>query len=66
MSNPTYRWDSPYEWLMEYCTDLEPSELLSVVQELAMKLDSDALQDLYQSEMDADGYFTPLRKGGRK
>lgn len=35
-------------------------ELFDYANALKGALDSDALQDLFQSEMDADGYFTPI------
>jgi hypothetical protein len=32
-------------------------ELVTVARELARALDADAIQDLYQSDMDVDDYF---------
>ena len=56
----TYKWQHPSEWLEEYLTNLnDANKLLFEAKELASKLDGDEIQDLYQSEMDADGYFDP-------
>lgn len=51
---------SAHEWLdgriAELSTGAE-AELLSIARELAGKLDSDTIQDIFQSDMDSDGYF---------
>jgi len=54
-----YRWESPHDWLDSHLEKVsaEPGELLSEAKELARKLDADQIQDIYQSDMDADGYF---------
>lgn len=54
-----YKWDSAQEWLQQYLASLGPVELLQEARNLATKLDGDEIQDLYQSDMDAQGYFTP-------
>jgi len=56
---PQYKWDHPLEWLIQYLGALGQAELLQEAFTLAQKLDGDEIQDLYQSEMDAQGYFTP-------
>lgn len=59
---PRYKWENPQEWFREYLMEREPNELYSLCQELAGRLDSDEMQDLFQSDMDADGYFDDLDK----
>jgi hypothetical protein len=55
----TYRWTSPAEWLVDKAESMDRESLIATISELAFKHDSDTLQDLFQSEMDEDGYFTP-------
>ena len=38
------------------------SELRQLAHDLASKLDGDTIQDLFQSDMDADGFFLDLDK----
>jgi hypothetical protein len=65
MAEPTYRWQYPGEWLLHririsaQAKDVEA--LAWYATELTGACDSDTLQDLFQDEMDADGYFKPLR-----
>lgn len=58
-----YKWANPQEWLLEkaesYSRASETAELLSIIQTLVLKMDADSIQDDFQSEMDADGYFRP-------
>lgn len=57
-SEKRYRWDSPLEWLMDFATRPENREQLpGILEDVASKCDSDTLQDLFQDDMDADGYF---------
>ncbi len=62
---PRYRWACPFDWLTERLADLARrgaiEELWEHAGTLASQLDSDQIQDLFQSEMDADGYFKELR-----
>jgi hypothetical protein len=55
-----YRWSSPHDWLDDHCATADVLELRSVIRDLLSKLTGDDLQDLFQTEMDADGYFRPL------
>lgn len=61
---PRYQWGHPAEWLESRLTTLADdenmNEILSIARDLASKVDGDALQDLFQSDMDADGYFDDL------
>lgn len=52
-----YKWDTAHEWLIEYASKLNESQLFQEFTVLVQKLDGDTIQDLYQSEMDAQGYF---------
>lgn len=54
-----YQWATAYEWLEEYLRN-HPEQAHSIAMSLAMKLDADSIQDEFQSDMDADGYFTDL------
>lgn len=64
MPEPRYRWTHPIEWLNDKITELsqkdDVSELCSVARSLAEALDGDTIQDLFQDEMDEDGYFRPV------
>jgi len=57
-----YKWGSPYDWLAEKARDWGECELYSVLITLAAQVDSDMLQDLFQAEMDRDGYFKKVRR----
>lgn len=55
----TYKWTNPQEWLQQYIDSLSYLELRQEAKNLASMLDSDQIQDTYQSDMDAQGYFKP-------
>lgn len=60
-----YRWNNPYEWLEEQSRSWDAEKLRTELLALAMRHDSDTLQDEYQGEMVIDGYFNewkPTRK----
>ena len=56
-----YRWNHPHEWLSEKIDDLvcagDVQGLRSLVVSVMGLLDGDAIQDVFQSEMDGDQYF---------
>ena len=57
----TYKWASAHEWLQHHLFGIGPAERLrEVAMQLANQLDADEIQDLFQNEMDADGYFEQL------
>ena len=58
----SYRWDTAHEWLIEYAGKLNAVDLFNEFTVLVQKLDADTIQDLYQSEMDAQGYFDEQAK----
>jgi hypothetical protein len=57
-----YRWGSPLAWLHDAVQEWDSERLASEVIALASRLDSDALQDEYQADMDADDYFSPVEE----
>lgn len=62
-----YKWAYPSDWLQEKMEDAFRSdnavELKSLLNTCMAKMDEDDIQDLFQVEMDEDGYFKPLRRG---
>lgn len=65
VTNKEYKWSHPTEWLDTLIQTRIAANDHDGVQELLLvivnsgKLDGDDIQDLFQSEMDEDGYFTP-------
>jgi hypothetical protein len=59
-----YKWDSALEWLTERLDQRarqnDVAELLECAKLLAEQVDSDTIQDLYQPDMNADGFFRDL------
>ena len=54
----SYSWDNPNEWLTQHADGMGEDELRSVLRLLARDvLTSDDIQDLFQDEMEAAGYF---------
>lgn len=51
-----YRWDNAREWLdnKRSLRELSDREILNAFIDL---IDCDQIQDVFQAEMDADGYF---------
>lgn len=51
----------PSEWLNDYVDNHRnhPGDLVSIIDSLMSKMAEDDIQDLFQSEMDDDGYFRP-------
>jgi len=53
-----YKFPSPRVWLYEKLTETNDIRTLrSYAYELLLMLDSDQIQDVFQEEMDRDGYF---------
>jgi len=52
-----YKYRSPHEWLGAYLNGLQGDALRHAAFALASEVGADAVQDLFQSEMIADGYF---------
>ena len=55
-----YKWHTPYEWVEQKAVEWDKDRLLTEFLNLACITDSDTLQDTFQGEMDADGYFNAL------
>lgn len=56
-----YRWWTPGDWLAEKVGNTtDPHALRGMLYSLLDKLDSDTIQDVFQSDMEADGYFDPI------
>ncbi len=60
------QWDSPQEWLANKIEDLTDEnnilELHKICQHLFNLVDSDQIQELFQQEMDEDGYFKKIKE----
>lgn len=57
-----YLWLNPLEWLKDKCQMWDEGQLRHELLEIASMVDMDTLQDIYQSDMDASGYFTKLKE----
>ena len=56
-----YRWDTPTEWLIEKIEDSnDMTKIISICFELIEHVDTDIIQDIFQDEMDEDGYFDEI------
>jgi hypothetical protein len=56
-SRMTHRMNTPHEWLAEKAQHWSTDALYKALSGLAYRLDGQAIRDLFQSEMDADGFF---------
>ena len=59
-----YKYASAHAWFADYVTRTAEEDgvtgVLGIIRELVEKIDGDTIQDLYQSEMDDDGFFDVL------
>lgn len=56
-----YKYANAHDWLEERITGTSDLDYLrGIIRSLAGKCDGDDLQDIFQSEMSADGYFDDL------
>lgn len=55
-----YRWSHPSAWLTEKVDETDVAGLRSIIGELLGVVDGDDIQHLFQSDMEADGYFQDL------
>lgn len=62
MPRPKYRWETAHDWLEHHLEDVSHNELFNIASDLAHRLDADTIQDIFQTEMDEDGYFKPLKE----
>lgn len=63
MTKTTYKWKTPLEWLLNHIASGDLSTVQLIALRLAMDTDHETIQDLYQDEMNADGYFISQNKG---
>lgn len=53
-----YKWANPHEWFLVWIEqETDPVKLRAQLRFVAGRLHSDQIQDLFQSEMEEDGYF---------
>ena len=68
MSEPRYKWAHPSDWLNdkieEYRDDDNINGLVGIIDELMRQVAEDDIQNRFQDEMDADGYFVPVKDKG--
>ncbi|KKM88033.1 hypothetical protein LCGC14_1262810 [marine sediment metagenome] len=53
----SYQWTYPSDWLNEKIGDWSVAELRSALNSILATLAEDDVQDTFQSDMEADGYF---------
>ena len=61
MSEKEYHWDSPFEWLADKAKSWDAAQLHETLITVAGACDSDTLQDIFQAEMNEDGYFEEIK-----
>ncbi len=53
-----YRYESPHCWLADKIRRIDDlAELKSMLTSIFEKIDPEDIQDVFQTDMDADGYF---------
>lgn len=57
-----FKYDSPAEWLMIAAKEWDTIKLYNAIGCLVDHIDSDKIQDIFQQEMDEDGYFDEICK----
>jgi hypothetical protein len=60
MTDKQYKFANPYEWLQQHVFNLNEYGLRNTILTIATKLDFDDLQEIFQSDMEQDGYFISL------
>lgn len=56
--NEKYKWDSPMVWFLDMDRNWQAIDLINFIAETC---DNDQIQDYFQSDMERDGYFEPLK-----
>ena len=54
-----YRWAHPSDWFSWKLEQWDGHEIFIALQAVALKLDGDQLQDVFEVDMAEDGYFQP-------
>ena len=57
-----YKWEHAQCWLEQKIDNWSENELKYAAKVMAMKLDGDQIQDLFEHEMDEDGFFTEIKE----
>ncbi|KKM64747.1 hypothetical protein LCGC14_1498210 [marine sediment metagenome] len=57
-----YQWDYASDWLVEKINTSSLQELRAMVFAILSQLTEDDLQEVFQSEMDADGFFDEVTR----
>ncbi len=57
-----YKWNNPYEWIIEKVSEWDENQLRHEIVEILSHIDIDTIQDIYQSDMEKDGYFNKIKK----
>lgn len=57
MNTPHKTWKSPHSWLADKTYRWDSESLREVLIILSQYIDADEIQETFESEMDADGYF---------
>ena len=52
-----HKLNSPQEWLLKKARYWNADTLYEALSDVVCRLDGSSIQDLFQSKMDADGYF---------
>ena len=65
-TTPQYKWPSPHAWLLSQAEHWPADMLFRAMIDLALKHDADTIQDLFQTFMEEDGYFEPIKANGEK
>ena len=52
-----YKWKNAHEWLYDKLIKCGDSELLSITDRLIRMVDANQIQDIFQKDMEYDGYF---------
>jgi len=59
-----YKWKSPRDWLLYKVNhEWDESEKVHALISILDLLDADDIQDIFQGEMDMDGYFDRIEPG---
>jgi hypothetical protein len=58
---PSYKWATPYHWLFDKIHEVDYPGLLGITTQLACIIDHEDIEDLFQTEMENDNYYTPLK-----
>ena len=58
------RWQNPYDWLAEASRDWTDEMVREEFLSMAQSIGFDAIQEMYESYMDQDGYFEGEEEGG--